>query len=182
MKILLHVCCGPCSIVPINELKKDNHEIWGYFYNSNIHPYTEFTKRLETFRNYSQKINLPVIIDDSYDLDEFLRQAAFREGERCRACYSMRLRRAAQVARKGKYEAFTTTLLVSPFQNHGLIKDIASAIGEEIGVPFYYQDFRPGYKESIPLSKEENMYRQGYCGCIYSERDRYLPRKKKTNK
>jgi hypothetical protein len=178
LKILLHSCCGPCSIFPTRKLLEEGHEVRGYFYNPNIHPYTEFQKRLETYQEFAEKTGLPVIIDDNYEIDEFLRQVAFREGERCRICYSLRLKKAAQVARKGQFDAFTTTLLVSPFQKHELIKEIGTAIGEELGIPFYYCDFRPGFKENVTVSKEQNMYRQQYCGCIYSEKDRYMPKRK----
>jgi len=178
MKVLLHTCCGPCSIYPVSSLREEGHDLRGYFYNPNIHPFTEFQKRLETLSKYAESVELPVIIDEGYELDEFLRQAAFREGERCRSCYAMRLRRAAQVAKKGNYEAFTSTLLVSPFQKHQLITDIGNAIGEELGIPFLYRDFRPGYQGAVQISKAEGMYRQQYCGCIYSERDRYRPKKK----
>lgn len=177
MKILLHVCCGPCSIYPVESLRKAGHEIRGYFFNPNIHPFTEFTKRLETFTDYAQKIELPFILDDSYELENFLRGVVFREGERCRVCYSMRLKKAAQIAKKGKFDAFTTTLLVSPFQKHELIKEIASSVSQETGVSFYYQDFRGGYKEGVEKSKEEKMYRQQYCGCVFSEKERYTPKK-----
>lgn len=178
MKILLHACCGPCSIYPVSVLKEEGHDFRGYFYNPNIHPYTEFKKRLDAFRQYAEKEGFPIIVEDDYLLEEFLRQAVFREGERCRVCYSMRLHRAAQVAKKGNFDAFSTTLLVSPFQKHNLIRDIGTAIGEEMGIPFYYYDFRPGYKDAVRISKEEGMYRQQYCGCIYSERDRYYPKRK----
>ncbi len=180
MKILLHCCCGPCSIYPVAALQEEGHDLRGYFFNPNIHPYTEFTKRLDTFSGYTQKIGLPTIIVSNYDLEEYLRSVAFREGERCRICYSVRLQKAAQIARKGKFDAFTTTLLVSPFQKHELIKEIAAAIATETGVPFYYQDFRLGFKEGVLKSKEEKMYRQQYCGCVYSERDRYMPKKNKN--
>lgn len=181
MKVLLHICCGPCSTYPLKALgQEEGHEIRGYFYNPNIHPYTEFQKRLETLQSYAEKLQLPLIVDDNYELDEFLRQAAFREGERCRSCYASRLRRVAQVAKKGNFQAFTTTLLVSPFQKHEMIKEIGTAIGEELNIPFLYRDFRLGYKEGVEISKAEEMYRQQYCGCIYSERDRYYrPQKKK---
>lgn len=178
MKILLHACCGPCSIFPVQTLRSEGHDLWVYFYNPNIHPYTEFVKRLETFREYIGRINLPAIVEEEYELDEFLRQVAFREGDRCRICYAMRLRKAAQVARKGNFDAFTTTLLVSPYQKHQLISEIGAAIGQELGIPFYYRDFRTGYREGVEISKKEKMYRQQYCGCIYSERDRYGLKKK----
>ena len=176
MKILLHACCGPCTIYPLQKLRKDGHDIRGLFYNPNIHPFTEFQKRLDAFEQYAVKEELPVIVDSEYELDEFLRQVSYREGDRCRVCYGIRLRKAAQIAKKGKFEAFTTTLLVSPRQKHTLIRDIGIAIGQEIGIPFYYEDFRTGYSEGVQISKSENMYRQQYCGCIYSERDRYCSR------
>jgi hypothetical protein len=177
MKILLHVCCGPCSIYPIDSLRKAGHEIRGYFYNPNIHPFTEFRQRRDTFTEYAQ-IELPVIVDEQYELENFLREVVFREGERCRICYSMRLQRTAQIARKGKFDAFTTTLLVSPFQKHDLIKEIATSVSQETGVPFFYQDFRIGFKEGVLQSKEAKMYRQQYCGCIFSEKERYAHTKK----
>lgn len=177
MKILLHACCGPCSIYPLKVLQEDGHEIQGYFYNPNIHPYTEYKKRLDTFREYAKRIGLAVIIEDEYELEKFLREAAFREEERCRNCYAIRLQRAAQAAKEAGFEAYTTTLLVSPYQKHLQIKELGETIGHEAGIPFYYYDFRPGYREGVQKSKEENMYRQQYCGCIYSERDRYLRKK-----
>jgi len=173
MHILMHVCCGPCSIYPIKSLYEQGHEVRGYFYNPNIHPYTEYNKRKDAFIEYANRIGIPVIIDDKYELDEFLRNVTFREGDRCRICYGMRLRKAALIAKKGHFDAYTTTLLVSPRQKHELIKEIGTAIGQELGIPFYYQDFRPGYNQAVQISKAENMYRQQYCGCIYSERDRY---------
>lgn len=173
MNILLHTCCGPCSIYPVISLREKGYDLRGFFYNPNIHPYTEFCKRKDTLKEYAAKIELPVIIDKNYELIEFLRNLSFRENERCRFCYELRLRKTAQIAKKGKLDAFTTTLLVSPRQNHNLLKELGTAIGKEVGVPFYYEDFRPGYKTAVQISKEENMYRQQYCGCIYSERDRY---------
>jgi predicted adenine nucleotide alpha hydrolase (AANH) superfamily ATPase len=173
MKILLHVCCGPCSIYPLDALEKQGHELRGYFYNPNIHPFTEYWRRRETFQAYAEKMGLPVIWDETDQMEDYFRNVAFREGERCRLCYSMRLQKAAQIAKKGKFDAFTTTLLVSPFQRHDLIKELGTAIGAQVGVPFYYEDFRVGFKEGVAKSKEEQMYRQQYCGCIFSERERY---------
>jgi predicted adenine nucleotide alpha hydrolase (AANH) superfamily ATPase len=114
-------------------------------------------------------------------LDEFLQGVVFREafGVRCQYCYHKRLEATAQVAKHGKFDAFTTTLLYSKFQNHKLICDIAASLSKEYGVRFYYEDFRLGWKEGIEVSKKLGMYRQQYCGCIYSERDRYAPVQKK---
>jgi predicted adenine nucleotide alpha hydrolase (AANH) superfamily ATPase len=179
LRTLLHICCGPCAIYPVNLLREQGHGLTGYFYNPNIHPYTEWSRRKEALAGYAGIIDLPVIIDESYDLDDFLRSVAHREARRCGFCYALRLRRAAAVAREGKYEFFTTTLLVSPYQKHDLIKETGLAAGEEYGTPFLYHDFRPGFQEATAKSRDLNMYRQKYCGCIYSERDRYHRQRKK---
>ncbi len=174
MRILLHTCCGPCTIFPLKYLRASDFEVTGYFYNPNIHPYTEWRKRRDALAEFARAHELPVIYDESYELEEFLRQIAYREGSRCRVCYHLRLKRAASVARKGKYDYFSTTLLVSPFQKHDLIREIGEAVAGECDIPFFYSDFRPGFKEATILSKELGMYRQQYCGCIYSEKERFL--------
>jgi len=177
-RILLHMCCGPCSIFPLSQLEKE-WEVTGFFYNPNIHPYTEYKKRMETAEEYAKSKNLRFIKIDEYNLEEFLRNAAFRESQRCVGCYSVRLERAASVAKSGGYDGFTSSLLVSPFQKHELIKKIGEEAGKKYGIEFYYEDFRVGYKEGTEKSRELEMYRQQYCGCIYSEKERYLPEKKK---
>jgi len=174
MKLLVHICCAPCFVAPYQHLKKAGHEIHGFWYNNNIHPYTEYEKRLKTLQDFAEKENIPLIVKDEYELEKFLRKAAFREQDRCRSCYYDRLKYAAIIAKKGNFDAFTTTLLYSKFQNHKLIKDIAESLSKEYGIAFYYDDFREYWKEGIELSKENRMYRQQYCGCVYSERDRYL--------
>jgi predicted adenine nucleotide alpha hydrolase (AANH) superfamily ATPase len=158
------------------------HDITGLFYNPNIHPYTEYKKRMDTAREFADKAGFRLITIDEYKLDEFLRNAAFREGQRCMMCYADRLERAASVAKSGRFDAFTTTLLVSPFQKHELIRKLGEEAGEKFGVEFLYRDFREGYKEGVEKSKELGLYRQPYCGCIYSERDRYMPRRKDDGK
>lgn len=149
-------------------------EIQGYFYNPNIHPYTEYVKRMETLQNYAASLKLPVIYNDDYQMEEFIRQVVHRESDRCRECYVMRLEETARAAKTGGFDSFTTTLLVSPYQKHELIRDIGIACGQKFGVPFYYADYRPGYRKATARSRELGMYRQQYCGCIYSEKDRYF--------
>lgn len=151
----------------------------GYFYNPNIHPYQEFKKRLDTFKDYTKEVELPMMIEEEYELENFLSQVIPDIKERCRICYQIRLQKAAEFAKKENFTAFSTTLLVSPYQNHDLIKEMGTAIGEKIGVPFLYYDFREGYRKGVQISKEQNMYRQQYCGCIFSEWDRYKPKVKK---
>ncbi len=137
---------------------------------------------MDTAREFADKAGFRLITIDEYKLDEFLRNAAFREGQRCMMCYADRLERAASVAKSGRFDAFTTTLLVSPFQKHELIRKLGEEAGEKFGVEFLYRDFREGYKEGVEKSKELGLYRQPYCGCIYSERDRYMPRRKDDGK
>ena len=178
MKILLHTCCGPCSIYPVNTLRKEGFAIVGYFYRHNIHPYQECLKREETLKAYAQRIDLRVIYQEGYDLEGFIRNMAFREKERCRLCYHERLTAAARVAQKGRFDYFTSTLLYSKFQQHDLIRTVGEAVGNDVGVPFYYIDFRQGWKVGVDESKRLNMYRQQYCGCIYSEKERFYRPKK----
>lgn len=173
MKILLHICCAPCSIYPVQELKEKGMDVYGYFYNPNIHPFTEFEKRRATLEKYANDIDLPVIYDNDYQLEEFLQRVVYRETDRCQFCYAMRLEQAAKVARKGRFDYLSTTLLVSPYQKHDMIKEIGASMGNKYNIPFYYADFRAGYREGAARSRDLGMYRQQYCGCIYSEKERY---------
>jgi predicted adenine nucleotide alpha hydrolase (AANH) superfamily ATPase len=180
VKILLHTCCGPCTIFPVKQLRSDAHDVMGFFYRSNIHPYTECARREETLVAYAESISLKLLFEPGYELENFLRNAAFREAQRCLACYHARLSTTALFAKKGKFDAYSTTLLYSKFQNHDLLRTTGEAVGKKIGVPFYYHDFRNGWKEGIEESKKLEMYRQQYCGCIYSEKDRYFRKLKET--
>lgn len=181
MKVLLHTCCGPCSIYPVQVLRDEGMDVMGFFYRHNIHPFTECMRREETLREYAEAIDLKVIWQEGYELETFLQKAAFREGDRCKICYYERLRATALLAKRGKFAAFSSTLLYSKFQNHERIRKTGEALAKKIGVPFLYRDFREGWQEGIRISKEREMYRQQYCGCIYSEKDRYYPAKRKAN-
>lgn len=173
MKLLLHICCGPCAVFPVRVLRRDAVEVMGFFYPHNIHPYSECLRRRDTLRDYADRIGLKVIFQKGYDLEGFLRSVAHREANRCTYCYHDRLRATALTARRGRFDGFTTTLLYSKFQKHELIKSIGEAVGRSVGVPFVYHDFRPGWKEGIDESKQLGLYRQAYCGCIYSEKERF---------
>jgi len=146
----------------------------GFYYRHNIHPFTECVKRQETLRSYAESINLPVIYQEGYDLEGFLQKMIFRESKRCSVCYHERLRSTALIAKRGKFNYFSTTLLYSKFQKHDMIRSMGESIGKSVGVPFYYHDFRKGWKEGIEESKRLEMYRQQYCGCIYSEKERFF--------
>ena len=174
MKLLLHICCAPCSIYPVQVLRQENYDVMGFFYGSNIHPYQECLKRRQTLSDYADTIDLKLIISETYDLEHFLRNVVYREKDRCLFCYQERLRTTALMARRGKFDAYSTTLLYSKFQKHEIIKTIGQSVGQEVGIPFHYQDYRTGWKEGISTSKKLGMYRQQYCGCIYSEKERYF--------
>jgi predicted adenine nucleotide alpha hydrolase (AANH) superfamily ATPase len=173
MKILLHICCAPCAIFPVQSLTGERHHVHGFFYNPNIHPYQEFVRRVAALEEYAGLEKLPVIWDRTYDLEKFLRLVAFREEERCRFCYHLRLAAAGRTAKAGKFDAFTSTLLYSKRQKHALIREMGEQVGREVGLPFYYEDFRQGWQTGQTRSQELGIYRQQYCGCIFSERDRY---------
>ena len=151
----------------------------GFFYRHNIHPYSECLRRQETLQVYAQKIDLRVIYQDGYDLEGFIQNVVYRERDRCKYCYHDRLQTTARLARHGKFDFFTTSLLFSKFQKHELIKSIGESVGKSAGVRFLYADFREGWKEGLETSKELEMYRQSYCGCIYSEKERFFHPEKK---
>jgi predicted adenine nucleotide alpha hydrolase (AANH) superfamily ATPase len=148
-------------------------EVTGFFYNPNIHPLTEFRKRLITLQNYANIALLPLEVDTEYKLENFLKGTLERGEDRCLFCYETRLNRAFQKAVHERFDAVTTTLLYSKHQRHDNIREIGEKLADIYKVRFFYRDFRVGWKDGIEESKRINMYRQQYCGCIFSERDRY---------
>lgn len=175
MKILLHICCGPCATYPFELLEGEGHEVDGYFYNPNIHPFSEYLRRREAVEKLAEETSRKVIFSPRYDFSQFFRLVAFRESERCRICYYLRLQQAALVAKKGKYDAFTATLLISKQQKHDLVRQIGEGVAAETGVEFLYRDFREGWKRHWELTAEHELYKQRYCGCLYSEYERFDP-------
>ncbi|MDJ0783418.1 MAG: epoxyqueuosine reductase QueH [Desulfosarcinaceae bacterium] len=173
MKILLHTCCGPCTIYPLSQLRAAGMTVMGFFYRHNIHPFQECQRREETLRSWAETVNLKVIYQEGYELEGFIQSVVHREQQRCRICYHERLRTTALMAKRGKFDAFSTTLLFSRHQRHDLIREIGASVGKQVGLPFHYADFRQGWKAGIEASKSVGMYRQSYCGCIYSEKDRF---------
>ncbi|MBD3349608.1 MAG: hypothetical protein GF400_10500 [Candidatus Eisenbacteria bacterium] len=173
MRVLLHICCGPCGIVPIRELLSEGHEVAAALANPNIHPFVEFRKRNEAAHEVLDALGVPVAYEDGYGLVEFLRAVVGHEETRCAICYRMRLERAAELAAEGGYDAFTTSMLVSTHQDHELIKRLGEEAAARHGVRFLYRDYRPGVMDGVRESKEMGVYRQQYCGCVYSEWERY---------
>ena len=175
MRILLHTCCGPCALFPLQQLRADGHDVTGFFYNHNIHPHQEYVRRRDAAIQMAEQQAMPLIVRDDYDLEGFLANVAAEPDKRCGYCYSSRLRAVAQAAAEGGFDAYTSSLLYSKYQKHDEIRASGELIGSEYGVEFYYRDFRPGWQEGIRLSKEMGLYRQQYCGCVYSEKERYMP-------
>ncbi len=172
-RVLLHACCAPCSVYSLETLRGEGIEVRGLFYNPYIQPLQEFQQRMQSMEDFAKSADLSMIWDERYEIEDYIRQVAFRETDRCRVCYYKRLERAAKLAKKSKLDAFTTTMLYSKQQNHELIRELAQAIAKQVGIPFLYRDFRLGWKDGIEKSKALGLYRQQYCGCILSERDRY---------
>ena len=203
MKLLMHLCCGPCACYPLKKLRAEGIEPTGYFFNPNIHPYREWDMRLKTAKEFAEKTGMELVADERYMLRDFLRRALAAEGEtifpaagtqdealrfvgayqaqknkRCRSCYAWRLEQTARFAAENGFSAFTSTLFYSIYQQHEAMRELAERFAAEAGVAFYYEDFRPGWQEGIDLSRTLELYRQPYCGCIFSEEERYLKRSK----
>ena len=172
-ELLLHICCGPCSIYSWSRLEKNNYRVTGYFFNPNIHPYKEFVRRRDALLLWAREDDREIIIDERYLLEDYLRMVSNHEQERCPLCYRMRLEETALKAKEKGIENISTTLLISPYQKHELLREMGETIAGEHGLHFVYEDFRPGFRESMRLAREKGLYMQGYCGCIYSEKERY---------
>jgi predicted adenine nucleotide alpha hydrolase (AANH) superfamily ATPase len=172
-KVLIHICCAHCAAYTAEYWRQQGHDVAGFWYNPNIHPYMEHQSRLEAVKKLAEEISLPLIVTPGYDMPEFLRRAAVHYEERCGDCFEMRLQKTAQSARANGFDAFTTTLLISPHQKHGLIKETGERVAAECGTVFFYADLRKRYSDSRHITKPMDLYRQQYCGCIYSEWERY---------
>lgn len=173
MNVLLHICCANCAIYPVKVLREKSCQVTGFFCNHNIHPYQEFRRRLDTVREYANQVELPVIYREEYQLEEFLAQVAQVPQLRCDYCYHSRLEETARQAVESGFDAFSSSLLYSRYQQHDAIRTHGEALALKYGVRFYYEDFRSGWREGIDTSKAMGLYRQQYCGCIYSEKERY---------
>ncbi len=157
----------------------------GYFFNPYIHPYKEWEMRLNAAKEFAHRVDMEIITDENYMLRDFLKKALAAESVengRCRMCYTWRLEETARFAAENNYDAFTSTLFYSIYQQHDLMRETAQHFADVYGVNFYYEDFRPGWQEGIDISKELELYRQPYCGCIFSEEERYSKALRKQRK
>ena len=180
-RLLLHSCCAPCSSYVLEYLSR-YFEITVFYYNPNIYPPEEFGKRVEEQKRLIAQLPAehPIsFLDGPYEPERFYEMARGLEqipegGERCFKCYRLRLSETAEMARAGKYDYFTTTLSISPLKNAEKLNEIGGQLAKDYGVDYLYSDFkkRNGYKRSTELSKEYGLYRQDYCGCVFSMRER----------
>lgn len=174
MEILLHTCCAPCLIYPLERLIDKGFKVRAFYYNPNIHPFSEYNRRKEAFVVLSKELQLEVQCPE-YRPSDFFQAVNSKEGapQRCAICWSLRLRKTAMQAKDDGFQAFSSTLLVSPYQDQELLKQLGSQIAKDTGIVFYYEDFRPGFKKAHIDAKSKGIYCQKYCGCIYSEIERY---------
>ena len=173
MNILLHICCAPCAIYPVEILKKEGHKFAGFFYNPNIHLYSEYLKRKAVVERHSQEEAYNVFYP-GYEVEKYFQYVTDNENlkTRCPVCWWLRLQNTAIVAAENGFEAFSTTLLGSPYQDHDVIKTIGEDIASKAGLKFYYNDFRAGFNAGRDKARAKGYYLQNYCGCIFSEKER----------
>jgi predicted adenine nucleotide alpha hydrolase (AANH) superfamily ATPase len=180
MKILLHICCAPCSTEVIQRLRDEGHDITGYFYNPNIQPQDEYNKRLEDARRYSQRAGIELIEGEAdFTLWNELTSGLEHEsegGSRCKICYEARLKSAREAALNEGCDCFTTTLSISPYKNADTLNEIGNRLAGEKSPKYLEANFKKqdGYNKSIHRSTQAGLYRQDYCGCIHSKNEREL--------
>ena len=173
MTTLLHVCCAPCANRCVDVLREEGIAPTGFWYNPNIHPFTEYRSRRNCLQEYAKAVGLPLLERDEYALRPFVREVAEDIAGRCVKCYEMRLFATAKAAKEGGFDSFTSSLFISPYQNHELMRVVAERAAEQFGVEFLYRDFRPYFREGQERAREMGMYIQKYCGCVFSEEERY---------
>ena len=174
MKLLLHTCCAPCSVYCIDSLRSEGIEPTVYWFNPNIHPYMEYKARRDCLKEYTKSIGVEAIFEDNYGLREFCKNVVSDLDNRCQKyCYRVRLEQTAKYAVENGYDTISTTLLVSPYQKHDILKEQAEEIAKKYGLTFLYRDFRVGFREGQAKARELGLYMQKYCGCVFSEESRY---------
>lgn len=178
-KILLHICCAPCSIEVIDALVKDGYEIFGYFYNPNIHPYDEYNKRRDSVVSYLNELGIKYEIAD-YDMYDYFHAIGenTKGMERCVACYDFRLAKSAQRAKELGFSKYSTTLLWNPHKDFNFIAEVGIKNAEKLNLEFYFPKLEHDYWGVKKKSKEAGLYIQKYCGCVFSSWENHSKIKK----
>lgn len=179
MKLLMHMCCSNCSLYPLKSLLSQGVDVKGLWFNPNIYPRSEYERRLTSLQDLQRLWHIDVEYVDTYGSDEFKKTLGSSRDNRCIRCYTVRLEETAKTAKKMDLSGFTTSLLVSPYQKFDSILSVAREMERRYSIPFYLEDFRVGYREHIPLSRELGLYRQKYCGCMFSEHEASQQRTKR---
>lgn len=177
-KLLMHMCCAPCANLPIDAVGEEGFGVTGFWFNPNIHPYKEYQSRKNTLVEYAQTIKMPLVVINDYGLRDFVRAVAQDIDGRCGHCYQCRMDETAKYAAEHGFDCFTTSLLISPYQNHQGIVQAAQEAAKRYGVDFLYRDFRPLFRAGQDRARALGFYMQKYCGCVFSEEDRYRKKKK----
>jgi predicted adenine nucleotide alpha hydrolase (AANH) superfamily ATPase len=182
MRLLLHTCCAPCSTGCLKGLAAEGIEPALFWYNPNIHPWTEYVARRDSLAELAREQGLELEALDEYGLRPFIRgvyphlekePGGPDKAVRCGFCYRLRLEKTAERAWDGGYDCFSSTLLISPYQDHELIRELGEEFAGRYGLQFFYRDFRPLFREGQQSARVEGRYMQKYCGCIFSEEERY---------
>lgn len=181
--VFLHICCGPCSLMPVVHLRREGFEVTAFFFNPNIHPEEEYELRRASALLAAEKLDYPIVLAGQAQAPaEWIKNlnGVTAEGERCVVCYRQRLLQTALEAKKRDFKFFTTSLLYSRYQHHEAICREAEQVALETGVAFLYRDFRPYWYEGINLSKELGLYRQKWCGCLLSRKEAEIQREQRA--
>lgn len=171
--LLLHVCCAHCGAFTIDYWRNEGYTVTTYWYNPNIHPYLEHQRRLASVETLANTRNIPLIKHDAYEVVSYFRAIAEHEDDRCRHCFTLRLSRTASVATSRGFDTFSSTIFISPYQKHEIAKQVGESVAISTGITFLYADLRKRFSESRRITKSMDLYRQQYCGCLFSEWERY---------
>jgi predicted adenine nucleotide alpha hydrolase (AANH) superfamily ATPase len=195
MNILLHTCCSNCAIYPFKIVASEGHSFTGLWFNPNIHPFEEYNARLQSLKKLSDMWSIDMLFLEDYGTEEYFGMFGLsdnlagtkdiiaidpklipRHPERCRRCYELRLGRTAEEASRKGFDAFSTTLLISPYQDFEQIEATGKELADRYNVEFFLKDFRPYFRDAMASAKELGLYRQKYCGCIFSKIERHKGR------
>lgn len=178
MRLFLHICCAPCAVAIVDKLQNQtNILLEGFFYNPNIHPQQEYEMRKASVAHMAQEYSLPLIYKDEDGMPLWKEKLGGDKGLRCNTCYSLRLDAAAKLAKENGFDAFTTSLLISPYQDHDLIKALGERMAQKYQLKFHYEDFRELYRKGREISRGKHYYMQKFCGCLYSYSESDHPKK-----
>ncbi len=171
-KLLVHCCCAHCTAYTINHWRSQDYEVTALWYNPNIYPYAEHQQRLKAMQSLARTMDFSLRVINGYDITKYFGNVVGDEANRCQHCFQLRLKKTAEAALGSGFNAFTTSLLISPHQKHDLLVKTGQQLAYETGISFLYADLRKRYSDSRHITKPLDLYRQQYCGCIYSERER----------